>query len=394
MLDKDISRRHFLKQSAVVTAGTMLLPAFLNAHTRSLNNGNRLVVIQLSGGNDGLSTVIPYRNELLASVRPGLFLTKDKVLTIDDEIGINPKMEGLNRLYDQGDISILNGVGYPNPNRSHFRSMDIWQTASGSNEYLSTGWLGRYMDNECKDEDPVTAIEMGNILSMAMKGQSRKGIPITNIRQFYNSSRMIEAGQPKGHSNEMVDFLYKSQADVKQSAAYLYEKNKIYTSKKTYPNHAFGKHLKEVAEMIISGVDSPVYYVSLSGFDTHNNQKARQDRLLEMYSESVAVFADDLKQNDRWNDTLVMTFSEFGRRVKENASRGTDHGKANNLFIMGGNLRKPGIYNDMPDLSSLDDGDVKHTIDFRSVYATILDRWMESDTGRILGQSFETLSFI
>ncbi len=394
MLKSEISRRHFLKQSAVVTAGSMLLPAFLQGKPLSLDSGNRLVVIQLSGGNDGLNTVIPFRNELLESARPGLFLNKDKVIQLDDEIGINPVMKGLNQLYDQGDVCILNSVGYPNPNRSHFRSMDIWHTASGSDEYLSSGWLGRYLDSECTDDDPITAIEMGNILSMSMKGTKRKGIPLTNVQQFYNSSRMIASDQVTDSNNGMVDFLYKSQSDIKQSAAYLYEKNKIYTSKKTYPNHTFGKQLKEIAEMIISGVDSPVYYVSLSGFDTHNNQKARQERLLEMYSESVAVFADDLKQNNRWNDTLVMTFSEFGRRVKENASRGTDHGKANNLFIMGGKLKSQGVYNEMPDLTKLDDGDISHKIDFRSVYSTILNRWLGSDSNLILGKSFDHLSFI
>jgi len=235
---------------------------------------------------------------------------------------------------------------------------------------------------------------MGNNLSMAMKGRNKKGIPITNINQFYNSSRIIQESKGHDHSNEMVDFMYKTQADVKRSAAYLYEKNKIYSSKKTYPNSAFGKQLKEVAEMIISGVESPIYYVSLSGFDTHHNQKGRQERLLKEYSEGVSVLVEDLKQNDRWDDSLIMTFSEFGRRVKENGSRGTDHGKANNLFIIGGKLKKAGIYNDVPDLSNLDDGDVKHEIDFRSVYATILANWLGTDTSQILGKSFKELTFI
>ncbi|WP_462249577.1 DUF1501 domain-containing protein [Ekhidna sp.] len=394
MLNQDISRRRFLKQSAVVTAGSFLLPSFLKANPLSLNNGKRLVVIQLSGGNDGLNTIIPYRNEILESVRPGLFLGREKVLQLNDEIGVNPAMEGLNKIYDQGDVCILNSVGYPNPNRSHFRSMDIWHTASDSDEYVSSGWLGRYLDNECTDEDNITGIEMGNILSMSMKGEKRKGVPLTNINQFYNSSRMINTPEAKDHANEMVDFLYKSQADIKSSAKYLYEKNKIYKSSKTYPNNSFGKELKEVAEMIISGVEAPIYYVSLSGFDTHNNQRGRQDRLLKIYSEALSVFADDLKQNDRWNDTLVMTFSEFGRRVKQNASNGTDHGKANNLLLMGGSLKKNGIYNEMPDLSNLDDGDVSHSIDFRNVYATIIDRWLESDSTSILGRSFSNLQFI
>ena len=388
------SRRNFLKQSAVITTGSLLLPRFLSANPFRDFEGKRLVVVQLSGGNDGLNTVIPYRNEVLEEARPNLFKANARDLKLTDEMMLNPVMEGLMSVYDRGDLCILNSVGYPNPNRSHFRSMDIWHSASDSDKYVSSGWLGRYLDSECKDTDPVTAIEMGNMLSMALKGDQRKGIPLTNVQQFYNSSRMMRDAKDHDQENEMVDFLYKTQSQVKRSAAYLHEKNKMYHSKKDYPNTPFGKHLKEVAEMIISGVDAPVYYVSLSGFDTHNNQKARQERLLKIYSDAIKVFTDDLKAANYWDETLVMTFSEFGRRVKENASRGTDHGKANNLFLMGGGLKKKGIYNGVPDLATLDEGDVSHTIDFRSVYATVLSKWLGADAKAVLGRSFDPLDLI
>ena len=341
-----------------------------------------------------MNTVIPFRNDILAANRPGLMLGSSDVLKLNDEVGLNPVMKGLAKLYDRGDVCILNGVGYPNPNRSHFRSMDIWHTASDSTEYLESGWLGRYLDSECSDSSPLTAVEMGNILSLAMKGKEKKGIPLTNVRQFYNSSRILGGAGSYDGENEMAAFLYKTQAEIESSAAYLFEKNKIYQSKKEYPQNKFAKQLKEVAEMIISGVESPVYYVSLSGFDTHNNQKGRQERLLKIYSDAMKVFVDDLKSADQWNETLVMTFSEFGRRVKENASRGTDHGKANNLFLMGGNLKKQGFYNDMPDLKNLDKGDVQYSIDFRNVYSTILDRWMQVDADKIMGTSFSKLNFV
>jgi len=394
MLTNQTSRRHFLKQSAVVASGTLLLPSFLRGNPLIDQSDRKLVVIQLSGGNDGLNTVIPFRNDILAKARPRLMKSSKEVLKINDEVGLNPVMKSLSRLYDNGDLSILNSVGYPNPNRSHFRSMDIWHTGSDSREYLSTGWLGRYLDSECTDADPITAVEMGDVLSMAMKGSERKGVPLTNVQQFYNSSRILGGVEAYDGDNHMASFLYKTQAELKSSAEYLFEKNKIYRSKKEYPQSQFANQLKEVAEMIISGVESPVYYVSLSGFDTHNGQKGRQERLLQTYSDAVEVFVKDLKAADRWDETLVMTFSEFGRRVQENASNGTDHGKANNLFVMGGKLEKPGLYNAMPDLSELDQGDVPYTIDFREVYATILDHWMGVNSQQIMGKSFTPLNFV
>ncbi|MEM9895107.1 MAG: DUF1501 domain-containing protein, partial [Bacteroidota bacterium] len=327
MLDQKNSRRHFLKQSAVVASGTFLLPAFLKASPVS-TEGRSLVIIQLSGGNDGLNTIIPYRSEVLQQLRPGLLESTRDLLKLDDEIALNPAMQGLAEIYDQGDLCILNAVGYPNPSRSHFRSMDIWHTASEADEYLSHGWLGRFLDSECEKNFPVTAVEMGNVLSTALKGANKKGVPLTNITQFYRTSLSITEEKEYDVDNPIASYLYKTQAEIKQNAAYLYEKNKVYNTKKNYPANRFGKQLKEVAEMIISGVDAPIYYVSLSGFDTHNNQKGRQARLLKTYSDAVKVFVDDLKSNNRWDETLVMTFSEFGRRVKENGSKGTDHGKA------------------------------------------------------------------
>ena len=226
-----------------------------------------------------------------------------------------------------------------------------------------------------------------------MKGKKLKGLPVTNVNQFYRSAKQIKVSS-NTHEHEMASFLYKTIGNTQNSAQYLFEKSKVFRSKKTYPQNAFANQLKEVAEMIISGVESPINYVSLGGFDTHNRQQQRQERLLNMYSDSLKVFVDDLKQNDRWNDTLVMTFSEFGRRVKQNGSDGTDHDKANNLFILGGQLKTKGLYNEMPDLMNLDDGDVRYSIDFRQVYSSILSNWLEADASNIMGRSFQKLGFI
>jgi len=394
MLGSSINRRDFLRKSSLIASGTLLLPNFLQANPFTEFNGKRLVVVQFSGGNDGLNTVIPFKNDLLYQLRPTLAPSKNEVLRITNELGLNSAMTGLRSLFDDGDLCILNGVGYPNPSRSHFRSMDIWQSGSSAEEYWSSGWLGRYMDNECENPEQLTAVEMNNILSLAMKGERLKGLPLTNINQFYRSSKQITSDIRENHEHPMASFLHKTLADTKNSAAYLFEKNKIYSSSKTYPNNPFAKQLKEIAEMIVSGVESPVYYVSLGGFDTHNNQEGRQKRLLDIYSQAIKVFADDLKQNDEWKNTLLMTFSEFGRRVKQNGSGGTDHGKANNVFVLGGNLKKPGVYNDLPSLSKLDQGDLKHSIDFREVYSTILKKWLDADSSNILGRSFDTQNFI
>lgn len=394
MLDQNINRRDFIQKSAVITAGTLMLPSFLRANNYLTQNGKQLVVIQLSGGNDGLNTIIPYQNDLLHQARPLLAPSKKNVLKLSDEAGLNNTMGDFMRLYDEGDVCILNNVGYPNPNRSHFRSMDIWHSASDANEYWETGWLGRYLDSECTHASKITAVEMGEVLGRAMKGENFKGLPVKNVNQFYQAAKRVKNTSHSHEEHEMASFLHKTISDTQHNAAYLFEKNKIYQSKKTYPQTKFANDLKEVAEMIVSGVESPVYYISLGGFDTHFRQQERQATLLKTYSEALKVFVEDLKQNDQWNNTLVMVFSEFGRRVKQNGSAGTDHGKANNLFVLGGKLKKQGFYNDLPDLSNLDDGDLRHEIDFRQVYATILDKWLETKPNDVLKKNFSTLNFI
>ncbi len=388
-----IKRRNFLKSGAVITAGTMLLPRFLAAARPGAINGRRLIVIQLSGGNDGLNTVIPYADDTLYNLRPNLAPAASEIIPLHEYAGLNKGLEALRDHYDNGDFCILNSVGYPNPTRSHFRSMDIWQSGSSSHEYLSTGWLGRYLDSECTGNEEIYGIEMGDVLSMALKGETYKGLPVSDIQRFYNATRSIHIEDD--HSDHpMAAYLYKTLADTKSSAEYLYEKSRLYTSHQLYPQHEFGRKMKQMAELILSDVSSPVYYASLSGFDTHTRQKNRQSRLLKIYADSLHCFIQDLKQHDLWKDTLVLTFSEFGRRVAENAGKGTDHGKANTVFIAGGNLKQPGIYNGLPDLSQLDDGDLPHAIDFRQVYSTVLEKWLDADSNSILQHNFPSLHFI
>lgn len=397
------SRRDFLKISGLAS-GALFTPQFLQALGQGgLNtDGKKLIIIQLSGGCDGLNAFVPYRNDLYYNMRPKLAI--QEVLQLNDSIGLNPALKPLQALYDKGQFALINSVGYPNPNRSHFRSMDIWHTGSDANEYLHAGWLGRYLDHSCEGcAEPHKVIEMADTLSLAMKGAQTNGLAIRNPKLLHKATQdpFVKAleqsavrSRPLTGGNENLDYLYKTLTQTSQSTSYIYEASKVYRSKEIYPGGNFGKSLKMIGELICSGIETDVFYTSLSGFDTHINQKPTQARLFNNYAQSVAALVRDLEKNNRMKDTLILTFSEFGRRVKQNASGGTDHGKANNLWLIGGDLRKPGIYNDVPDLSKLDKGDLQWEVDFRRVYADVLDNWLGADSKGILGRNFEKLGVV
>lgn len=392
-----MKRRDFIKHSSLATT-SLMIPGFLKAFDTGhfAYNGKILVVIQLSGGNDGLNTVIPYHNDLYYNMRPGLAISRDEALYLTDEMGLHPSMTGIRELYDQGWLSMINNVGYPNPNRSHFRSMDIWHSASDSDEVISTGWLGRYLDAACHNGKPVsTALEVDDSLSLAMKGAEYKALAARQPEKLYKALQNLGADiqAPAGISDNLA-YLYKTLSETSSGAEYLYQQTRIYRSMAAYPSHALGQHLKQIAELIISGSHTQVYYCELGGFDTHIAQKGQQGNLLRQYSEAVSVFVSDLKKNGRFSDTVIMTFSEFGRRVKQNASGGTDHGTANNVFVIHEKPLKAGILNETPDLSDLDEGDLKHTIDFRRIYAGLLEDVLQTDSQRILGKNFDPLRLI
>ena len=396
-----MKRRDFLFKSSMASSA-ILVPSFMKAFESldpRLFGYKKLVVIQLSGGNDGLNTVIPYRNDLYYSNRPGISIPKNKLIDLNGELGLNENLSPLKSLYDKGNLSIINNVGYPNPNRSHFRSTDIWHTASSASEYLDSGWMGRYIDQYGKK--PYTGIEVDDSLSLILKGRTINGVATKDAKKMFNNaktpffSKVLETQTETHLSEHNLGYLYKTMVGAKSSAKYIYETSKTSTSTKSYPKNPFAKQLKTTAEFINSKLETKVYYVSMGGFDTHANQANRQSRLLKTYSEAIDVFVKDLEASDSFKDTLILTFSEFGRRVQQNAAGGTDHGAANNLFVIGKNLKKPGLYNDSPDLTNLDkNGDLKYTIDFRSVYATLLDQWLDASHSKVLGSSFETLDFI
>ena len=399
-----MKRRDFLRKTAFAAAGTFFVPAFMKPFEAlaldELSLYKNLVVVQLSGGNDGLNTVVPFGNDIYYQMRKNIAIKPDEVIKLNDMQGLNPNLNCLRELYDQGWMTIINDVGYPNPDRSHFRSMDIWQTGSDANQYLSTGWIGRYLDSNCATcNSPYTAIEVDDSLSLAMKGNSKKGIALKDPGALFRNTNepffreMINSD--KEHLDEdNLGYLYKTMVETSSSANYIQNTSKIYQQNYVYPATAFSNQLKTVSKFICSGLKTRVYYVSLSGFDTHVNQNNQQGRLLQQYAEGMNAFIKDLNQNNKLEDTLVITFSEFGRRVAQNASNGTDHGTANNMFLFGGRLKKQGIFNPAPNLGNLDNGDLRYQIDFREVYGTILDKWLDVNNGDVLNKRFNTLDFI
>ena len=395
-----IKRKQFLQVGSLATASFML-PKFLKAFEKPMMvpAGNKVVVvIQFSGGNDGLNTVIPIQNDIYYRERPRLGIAKQQAVQLTDEVGLNPALVAFKDLYAEGSLGILNNVGYPNPDRSHFRSMDIWQTASSSSDYINTGWIGRYLDAQCSGcIKPTQALEIDDILSLALKGETNNGLAFKDPRRLYSTSnekyfKDIAADHLKGE--ETADYLYKTMSETLSSADYIFQQSKLYPTVETYPSTGLGKDLKTIATLIKSDINTKVYYVSLGSFDTHVNQQEQQKRLFTELNDAIKVFSNDLKKNNRFQDVLMMTFSEFGRRVSQNASGGTDHGTANNMFFISGGLKEKGMLNALPNLADLNEGDLKHTVDFKDVYATVLNKWLGANDKLILGKQCNYLQFI
>lgn len=384
-----IKRREFLKVGSLA-ATSLMFPQFLKAlEFPETISGNEkiLVVLQLSGGNDGLNTIIPTKNDIYYRERQGISVKN--ALNFTDEAGINPNLSFFKELYDNGELSVLNNVGYPNPDKSHFRSMDIWHSASKSDEFLETGWLGRYLDEACYNcTHPTQALEIDDMLSIALKGENKKAVAFKDPKRLYQTSNenfYKNLYENHHHDHETVEYLYQTLGETISNANYIYEKSKANISSATYPNTNLGKDLKKVSGLILSDINTRVYYLSIGSFDTHVNQNNRQSQLFTEINDAVKAFVQDLKQNGKFNDVLLMTFSEFGRRVAQNASGGTDHGTANQMFFISGGLKKKGILNALPDLQNLNEGDLIYTEDFRKVYATVLKNWLKADENKILG---------
>ncbi|GAB4093841.1 DUF1501 domain-containing protein [Flaviaesturariibacter terrae] len=398
-----IQRRTFLQTGSLATAA-LFVPKFLKAFEapRRVPAGNKVVVVlQLSGGNDGLNTVVPVRNDIYYRTRPKLAIDRAKALSLSDDAGLHPALTAFADAWHDGSLGILNSVGYPNPDRSHFRSMDIWHSASAATDYWNSGWLGRYLDAQCHGcGQPTQALEIDDTLSLALKGKDFNGLALKDPRRLYGTSNerffreVSKQYTHDAHDEQPVDYLYKTMSGTLSSADYIFQQSRLHPTGAQYPNSNLGKDLKTIASLIYSEINTKVYYVSLGSFDTHVNQEAQQQRLFQELNDAVGAFSKDMKAGGRWNDVLLFTFSEFGRRVAQNASGGTDHGTANSMFLLGGGLKQQGLLNALPDLSDLDDGDLKHKVDFKQVYATILNKWLGADDQEILAKKYEYLGFL
>ena len=407
-----IHRRDFLKASAIMSAG-FSMPFFMarqmsSAQALSATPDDRvLVIIELAGGNDGLNTVVPYGDDHYNRARPKLKVPRSQILTIDDYMGFHQNLTGLKRLFDDGKVALVNGVGYPNPNRSHFRSTEIWQTASDADRFESTGWIGRHHDlHPGDDPDPLSGIAMKSELSQLMQSEKGLGIAFQNPNAFRwqagpqgdteaTFARINKADQrhPRDVS-ETIHFLRQVTSHIIKSSARVIAASKtVSSSHVSYPSNALAGHLRNVARLITGGLPTDVYHVAYGGFDTHAGQVGRHQNLLKGFGDAVEAFMRDLKDNGQAERVLILCFSEFGRRVAENASGGTDHGTAGPMFLIGEGVQ-PGVHGKYPSLGDLDKGDLKFTVDFRSIYDEVLTKWLRADAAKILGQSFPNVGLI
>ncbi|BCU76763.1 DUF1501 domain-containing protein [Luteolibacter sp. LG18] len=428
------TRRDFLRATLLGASATWTVPMFVENTFAQLHNDSKdlatqavtgkdgpiLVVIQLAGGNDGLNTLVPFADDAYHKARPRLAKKEKDIIRLSDYCGLNSAMPWLGSQFKEGDLAILQGVGYPNPNRSHFVSTSIWETADPANR-SNTGWLGRYFDNACSGSDPTVGISFSKTQPEAFGAVKNPGICLSSpelyrwingnddsktAEEFFselnrpdtpaegNSIAMAAGGKTgvvRGESN--LAFLERVALDAQVSSAKILEIASKHRTKVQYDGTPLARSLNLVGRMIAGKLPTRVFYVSHGGFDTHNNQMGTQDRLLGQLDSALKSFMADLKEQGAADRVVVMTFSEFGRRVGENASGGTDHGQGSCLFTLGQGV-KGGLYGKYPSLTDLTQGDLKFNTDFRGIYATVLEDWLKTPSAPILKGSFNKLGFI
>jgi uncharacterized protein (DUF1501 family) len=428
MFEDTTTRRIFLQRGLTMLAVGATVPTFLDQTVMAMadpldtpltqkpsgKDGKILVVVQLAGGNDGLNTVIPYADDAYQRARRTLAIGGKEALKINDYLGLHPNLAPMKSLFDDGRMAIVQGVGYPNPNRSHFRSTDIWSSGFPEKEIVTSGWLGRYFDNACPGCEPHVGVSVGERMPLAMQGERVTPVSFEtaeayrytgpdaddylklNLREQPTtkpSPKVTQAARKAQKAENTLDFLHRTAMDAQLSSDQILAMTKRHQPGNDYPRNPFGNGLRSVAAMIAGGLPTRVYYVSLGGFDTHQNQKGRHENLMTQLAQGVSAFWADLKAQKNDDRVMMMTFSEFGRRVEQNASGGTDHGAAAPMFVIGGGV-KAGVFGQHPSLTDLDQGDLKYNTDFRSVYATILQQWMDTPSKPILGQQFKVMPMI
>lgn len=398
-------RRAFLTTSGVVAWG-LTVPAFLSrtgAAAPALDargaKDTILVVVELTGGNDGLNTVVPFKDAEYPKLRPTLKLGSSQLIKLDDSHGLHPALAGFGELHQDGRLAVVQGVGYPNPSQSHFRSMDIWQAAS-LDEKLPEGWLGRALKKMPPGTQAFHLKTNDGASPLAYEGAPMRVPSIGSLAEFQlkttatsggdksEQEKLIEGAVKGGKKPGLLDFVTRTASSTYASSKRLAEIGKNYVPKATYPATPLGDRLKLAAQLIDAGLGARLFYVSMNGFDTHASQAAAHQGLLVQVSTAMTAFYKDMKARGHGDRVLMMTFSEFGRRARENGSKGTDHGSGSQLFLVGGKVR-PGVIGAHPSLTKLNDGNLDFHTDFRQVYAALLDGWLGVPSKDVLGAAFK-----
>jgi uncharacterized protein (DUF1501 family) len=389
-----LTRRDFVKQATLISLAPSV-PAFLAQTARAASpswDDRILVVIQLDGGNDGLNTVIPYSDPNYARLRPKLAVPKTRVRRLNDALGLNPVMRDAADLYHDGRLAIVQGVGYPNPNKSHEVSKSIWETARfDPTEHTSYGWIGRAMDEgpAPKSSGPGSVLVGTESVPVALRGRKSVAAALANLDDMVLSNPSTPAGAVAADAS-LLGFVQRSTLDALVTADRLQQAAKSRPAATASSESDFTRRLALISRLIQSDFGSRVYYAVQTGYDTHVYQRDTHERLLRELAEGLRFFLDDLKRAKLDERVAVMTFSEFGRRADENASEGTDHGAAAPLFLAGAKI-KAGLHGSAPNLAKIDKGDISSTIDFRQVYRAVLEDWLRLPAPAALGGRFPSL---
>jgi uncharacterized protein (DUF1501 family) len=412
------NRRDFLRlglgTSSLLACGTAV-PTFLARSAAAVAAGGKrggrvLVVVQLDGGNDGLNTVVPFKDDVYRKKRPRLAFGPATLHKVDDRTGLHPSLRGLSEVLQRGQLAVVQSVGYPNPNRSHFESMAVWQAARPGAKQDETGWLARCLEARpsAPGGDSPALHVCAALLPQALAGgerhvpsldsleafRRRLGVPESAGAKEQRSALDEIAGRPRGAPGSLLQFVQRSQVLTYASSARLEGVLKGKAESAGYPEfYGLARRLSLVAQLIKAGLGTSIYYTQRGGFDTHSNQAGTHAGLLREVGDSLKAFLDDLTKAGDAGRVLVLVFSEFGRRLAENASAGTDHGTAAPVLLLGPAV-KAGLHGPYPDLTDLADGDPKFAVDFRRVYATVLGGWLGCPAEKVLGEKFAPLSFL
>lgn len=381
-------RREFLTSLGAATVAAWMPRSAVAAGQGRYEN--LLVLVELKGGNDGLNTVVPYGDADYYSLRQRLAIARDQVLQLDARTGLHPSLQPMMALWQNRELAVVQGVGYPNANLSHFRSIEIWDTASKSSEYLSDGWLTRAFGNAPVPRSyAADGIVVGSNELGPLAGSGTRALALANTEQFLRQARL--AGGAGASSNAALRHMLKVEQDVVQAAGNL---SALEATATQFPNHALGQAFRTAAQVVASKAGIAAVKITHNGYDTHSNQLNTQQRLLRELAEGMTAMRAALQEIGRWDSTLMMTYCEFGRRPKENQSGGTDHGTANAHFVLGGRV-KGGLYGVPPALNRLDgNGNLPFAVDFRDLYATALERWWGLDSVAALSGRFRAVDLV